>query len=271
MEALLEEITQQTIDGDLDAALTQLRSIFAFADSEWVNDTILLQAQARKLRSDTRKGILDFHQEQLTTNRLVNGIMDLIGEIRQTPEIFNGYASITADFEQANDGRKKLQEGLILTQILENDLQRAMLIKKNLELSPASKQALYNRLAYVKSKNFELRALWVDDHHEDNAHEINVIKSIGILLDTVATTEQAMDLLRLGNYNLLISDIGRQSLPKEGLTMHRHLLESGTDIPTIFYTAYVRREKGTPAYAFGIAEFPNEFIHLVLDVIERLY
>ena len=78
-------------------------------------------------------------------------------------------------------------------------------------------------------------------------------------------------MLKTKNYELILSDIARNDINDEGLRFHKKLIDESIYIPLVFYTGFVDKEKGVPPYAFGIADLPNELIHLVLDVIERKY
>lgn len=41
------------------------------------------------------------------------------------------------------------------------------------------------------------------------------------------------------------------------------------DCPVVFYVGEVDPKKGTPVYAFGLTNRPDELVHLILDILER--
>lgn len=114
----------------------------------------------------------------------------------------------------------------------------------------------------------EARILWVDDHPENNQNERQMFRQLKVEVDNAASTEQALGMLRNGNYDLVFSDMSRDGDTTAGLMFVEQLREKHT-IPVIFYVGVIDLDKGIPARAFGITNRPDELLHLALDVLER--
>ncbi|TNE56034.1 MAG: response regulator [Bacteroidetes bacterium] len=247
MEQTILQIQDLLTNNEVEPALHKLRSIFSLAGSDLVNDAVLLSGQIKKLQSDVRKGILDYSQETLAHNRLLNATVSLLDELRQAPDKFAAFVAT----EQQLDISVR-QRGAEL-------------------LSADIKDVLFERMAAVKEKNLDLRILWVDDSPSNNRYESRLLESIGLRTDYAESSTAARQLLETNNYTLILSDISRNGVSDEGFRFLRELIEQGIDLPTIFYTARVHRNRGVPPFAFGIAAMPNDLLHLVLDVLARKY
>ena len=247
MEKTLLQIQDYIFQNEVEMALKKLQSIFSIAGSELVNDVILLMAQLKKLQSDIRKGIIDYATENLVHNRIVNSVLSLTKEIETEPEQFVKFVEVEAELDKSI--KEKIDE----------------------ELPISMKDSLFERLSYVKEKNLEVNAIWIDDFPSNNRYESKVLKSVGVKIDYAKSSEEGYEMLKTKNYELILSDIARNDINDEGLRFHKKLIDESIYIPLVFYTGFVDKEKGVPPYAFGIADLPNELIHLVLDVIERKY
>lgn len=247
MEQAVLQLEDFVANNELDLALKKLQSIFSLSNSELVNDVILLAAQFRKLHSDVRKGIIDYTQENLTHNKISNAILSLIKEIKNCPNVFAELTSV------------------------EKELDQSVKEKTNEELSIEIKDALFERLTYIKGKEIVIKAIWIDDFPSNNIYESKILSLIGIQIDIAKSSDEGYKMIKKNSYEIILSDISRNGISDEGIRFHRQLIGENIDIPLIFYTGFADRSKGVPPYAFGIVDLPNELIHLVLDVIERKY
>lgn len=247
MQTTILQIQGFLRNNEIDLALKKLQSIFSLSNSELVDDVVLLSAQFRKLQSDLRKGILDYAQENLSHNRITNAILSLLKEIKDDPDRFSEFDKVEKELDESIEERSKQA------------------------LSPTVKDALFERLSYIKRKAIAPPALWIDDMPTNNLYECKVLNSIGVQLDLAVSSEQAYNMLKSKSYDLILSDISRDQVSDEGLRFHERLLREGIDIPLVFYTGFADRSRGVPPYAFGLADLPNELIHLVLDILERKY
>jgi len=247
MEQTILQIQNYLANNELEPALNKLRSVFSISNSELVNDVIILAGQLKKLKSDIRIGIIDYTQENLRHNKIMNSISSLIDAIKNDPDRFN-------EFDKT-----------------ETLLDKSIKHKGKGELPVWIKDALFERIAYVKEKELNIKAIWIDDFPINNLYESGVLNSIGLEIEFAKSSEEAKQILSKDNYEIVLSDISRHGKHDEGLRFHKELIGTGIDLPIIFYTGYVERERGVPPFAFGIADMPNDLIHLVLDVIERKY
>jgi len=177
--------------------------------------------------------------------RITSSILSLIREIRNNPKVF-------AEFS-----------------IVEKELEQSVIEKTNEEIPVEVKDALFERLTYVKGKEMAIKAIWIDDFPNNNIYESKILKLIGIQVDVAKSSDEGYKMIMENNYGLILSDISRNGIHDEGIRFHRRLIEENIDIPLIFYAGFADRSKGVPPYAFGIADLPDKLIHLVLDVIER--
>ncbi len=269
MSQFLNEIETHIAEGNIDSALGQLRSILSLGESELLSDVIILSARHKKLRSDVRKGIINYNQESMQFNRISHSVLELLQDIKNSPEDHvKGFGDINAELEDANQTRKDIKVEIGDIDKIEANLSMATQIKKHIYLDEEVKQALYARMAFIKEKQQSFRALWVDDFLDSIQHEVAVLKVMGIHFDYARSSQEALALIHKHSYHVIISDIVREG-KQEGLDFLKEFMLAGYDIPLIFYIAALQPEKGVPPFAFGIAEYPSDLIHLVCDVLER--
>lgn len=111
--------------------------------------------------------------------------------------------------------------------------------------------------------------LWVDDHPENNLNERKMFKQLGVDIDISTDTEDAINILKNGQYDLVFSDMARGDENQAGLTFLKKLREAKNDTPVIFYIGVVDPDKCAPDCSFGITNRPDELLHYTLDVLER--
>jgi CheY-like chemotaxis protein len=114
------------------------------------------------------------------------------------------------------------------------------------------------------------KLLWVDDAPENNRHEQEMLTALGSETINAKSTDEAMILLSAipQMIDLVISDMARGTRD-EGLRMLEQMRAAGHDHRVVFYIGTVMPEQGLPATAFGIADEPEDLLHLILDALER--
>ncbi len=245
MSEIIKEIESFIINNKLEKALKKLSHIFSMADSAFSKDATLILGQFNKLKSDIRIGILDYNQQNQGTNIIRHSTLSLLGELKNNPKILDDYINV------------------------ENNLTKSIEQKGKESLSPQVKDALYDRMSNFKEKKININLLWIDENPDFIQYESDLIKSLGIHIDFATSSSQALESIHTNQYQIILSDISRNNQSGEGFRFHKELIDKGIDIPYIFYTAFVKREKGVPPYAFGIAALPNELLHLILDILAR--
>jgi CheY-like chemotaxis protein len=115
----------------------------------------------------------------------------------------------------------------------------------------------------------DARILWVDDHPHYNIYESEVLRSFGVKVDFAQSTSEGISRLRQRKYDLVISDMEREGISNEGLKFLDEMRKQHFYLRTIFYVGGVDLSKGTPPYAFGITDNPDDLLHFVIDILER--
>jgi len=136
------------------------------------------------------------------------------------------------------------------------------------EISTEDKERAIRRARQHLNLLAEAQILWVDDHPENNVNERRMFRQLKAGVDTAKTTDEALGMLRLGNYDLVLSDLSREDDAAAGLKLAAQL-QHEKRIPIILYVGVIDPAKGTPPYTFGITNRPDELLHLTLDALER--
>ncbi len=151
-------------------------------------------------------------------------------------------------------------------------------IKTPLEFAPFEE-----RIKRLANKIAGASILWVDDNHPtQNLYERKAFAALGINIDMVKSTQDAISMINLTSYDLIITDLSRPTQADEGTQcgngMHgagcgllRSLHEKLEDKqpPTLIYSSGFDPEKGVPGYAFGMTNRTDYLLQFVLDAVER--
>jgi CheY-like chemotaxis protein len=109
--------------------------------------------------------------------------------------------------------------------------------------------------------------LWVDDDPSRNRPERRMLQAFGVMIDTVTTNADALEMLKAHHYDVVITDIDREGDPDDGIALANRIGPSELAKPLIFYVTDLK--PGTPAYAFAITDRPDHLLHYVIDVLAR--
>jgi CheY-like chemotaxis protein len=137
------------------------------------------------------------------------------------------------------------------------------------EISPTDKERVLNRVKKHLKIFRDVQILWVDDHPENNLNERRMFRQLNAKIDIARSTEEALEFLKKGRYDLVISDMARGDEAKSGLSFLKEFRKTDKTTPAIFYVGVFEPEKGVPGQSFGITNRPDELLHLSLDAIER--
>ena len=255
MKEFAQKITELIATNDMDKALAMMYNLLSIAESELKNDAVILRGRFSKLNSDKRKGIIAMADETLEFSRITNSTLEILDEMIENETKFNPFINDVND-SIARDSKEAIA--------LEESVSR-----KTLLVSNAQKESLFRRMAYVKDMKRDIRALWFDDTPDCELSELRLILALGIKMDRAATPSEAEQFIQNTAYDFIISDIWQQDNSKGGIEFFNTLVEKGIRIPTVFYITKFDEARGTPPYAFGITNRPNDLLHLVMDVIER--
>ena len=78
--------------------------------------------------------------------------------------------------------------------------------------------------------------LWVDDHPSNNELEVEYFRRRKIAVHLAENSEDALKLLRINDYGLVLSDLGRGDDRLAGLKLIQTMKQQGIRVPTIIYT-----------------------------------
>jgi len=128
---------------------------------------------------------------------------------------------------------------------------------------------LHTRAMLVQSLVHGRRVLWVDDQPSNNFYERLALAQLGLSVDVAINSEEGIHSARLVRPDVIVSDMRRQGQHDAGLQFLAAAPAAGLFCPLIYYVGHVDQSRGVPPGAFGIADRPDEVMHLILDVLER--
>lgn len=137
------------------------------------------------------------------------------------------------------------------------------------KVSAVDKRRVLNRVKQHLNILKGAQALWVDDCPENNINERRMFRQLETEIDIARSTQEALDILKSGRYDVIFSDMARGENAAAGLEFLEQFRNTDKTTPVIFYIGVFDPEKGTPAKAFGITNRPDELLHLTLDALER--
>ncbi len=114
--------------------------------------------------------------------------------------------------------------------------------------------------------------LWVDDNPINNTYESSILKRLGASIVTARSTEEALALLNIDSYDLIISDIHRMESGREnpaaGYDLLDAVMQREPDSTLVFYTASVARVNSSrTSAAYGVADNPTQLLNLVAQAL----
>jgi len=135
-----------------------------------------------------------------------------------------------------------------------------------------AKARIGSRLEHALDSLRHGRILWVDDHPEWNRDLIRLFERLEMVVHVVRSTDEALARLRAGTYDLVITDMWRDTEHPScaaGLTLMDAMSRRRHQPPIIIWAAQFDPKLGMHPAAFGYAKHANELVHLVIDVMER--
>ena len=150
-------------------------------------------------------------------------------------------------------------------------------IKKELDSIPSSdrvstqqgRDQVSRRAVRLQTLIRGARVLLVNDVPSEMLQVIAILRELGVDVDVVTTTEEALSRLREHAYDVIISDMRRGASVDEGMRFLTRIRQDRILRPTIFTVGQYQPDRGTPPYAFGITNRVDELLNLLFDAIER--
>ena len=136
------------------------------------------------------------------------------------------------------------------------------------------------------------RVLWIDDHPESIATEVDTLERLGAEITLARNTHEATrvlqrtgpaggagaagggrtvprpDVARPAPFQVIVSDIARGSRPDAGVRALPELHRLAPGVPVIFFISAVDPDLGIPDGATGITDRTDELLHLIVDALE---
>ncbi len=113
------------------------------------------------------------------------------------------------------------------------------------------------------------KVLVVNDVPQEMSDVIQILNSMKMVVTVSTSTNDALRLLKMSRYDVVLSDMMRGDSENEGILFLNKAVELGINQPTIFTVRRYNPERGTPPYAFAITNRIDEMLHYVFDVLER--
>lgn len=139
--------------------------------------------------------------------------------------------------------------------------------------TPADRRAAVSRLEHAADILNGGRILWVDDNPDWNRALIDLFRRLRMTVDLAESTLEAMRLGRSRQYDLVITDMRRdteQPAGTAGVTLIDALQEARLQLPVIVYALAFDPRLGVHPAIFAYTGAIDDLIHYVIDIMERV-
>lgn len=109
----------------------------------------------------------------------------------------------------------------------------------------------HDELKIGEAPSVKGRILWVDDHPQNNEAERQYLQQHNLAVYLTTTTEEALMLTSMYQYDVIITDMGRQQDPLAGLKLTKTLRETGNTTPIYIYTIIPSEAQQQLVFQFG--------------------
>ncbi|CAB3805624.1 hypothetical protein LMG28138_05696 [Pararobbsia alpina] len=139
--------------------------------------------------------------------------------------------------------------------------------ERHIDVPAKERDRIVRRLENAKSYFERARVLWIDDIPDGNQKELQILVSLGSIVDLARDDEVAREKLQTGVYDIVLSDMARGDNPDAGLGLIDEICAAVLTPKLIFYVGDPNRTR--PTHAFGLTTKPDELFHLIVDALER--
>ncbi|CAM2141381.1 Response regulatory domain-containing protein [Pararobbsia alpina] len=140
-------------------------------------------------------------------------------------------------------------------------------LAQGVELPEHERDRIVRRLENAKPYFERARFLWIDSAPENNRNEIQVLISLGSIVDLAINDHIALHQLQTGVYDVVLSNMSRGGNRDAGLALITPIRTAMLGPTLIFYVGDPTRVR--PPGAFGMTTAPDELFHLIIDALER--
>lgn len=114
------------------------------------------------------------------------------------------------------------------------------------------------------------RALWVDDDPDNSRYERRALEALGIEFSLAPDTQQALDKLRGGAFDLVISDMSRPESSRAGYDLLDAVRRLNPTLPFLVYSSSDKPEDVAEAKRRGARGATNNPVELLRMVVETV-
>ncbi|WP_436763555.1 response regulator [Streptosporangium sp. V21-05] len=133
-----------------------------------------------------------------------------------------------------------------------------------------TRKAVLRRLEHAADYLKDGRILWVDDIPSNNRYLTEMFQELGMKVDQVTSTSEALVFLDRASYDLVISDVRRDHDGRAGMRMLQDFRDRGVGLPVLIHAATFDPRLGVDPMIFGYTPRYDELIHYVIDLMERV-
>lgn len=112
--------------------------------------------------------------------------------------------------------------------------------------------------------------LWVDDHQEWNEPLIRLFRTAGMVVDPVASTDEAVRAFENRSYDLVITDMRREHEPEgdtAGMRLLDRMIAAGIPTPAVFFSDNPDGRTAVHPRAVTTTNSPETLVDTVVDVV----
>jgi hypothetical protein len=112
--------------------------------------------------------------------------------------------------------------------------------------------------------------LWVDDHQQWNEPLIRLFRTAGIIVDAVASTDEAMRAFKDRSYDLVITDMRRELEPdgdNAGMLLLDRMIAAGIPTPAVFFSDHPNAHTAVHPRAVTTTNSPEKLVDTVVDIV----
>jgi CheY-like chemotaxis protein len=139
--------------------------------------------------------------------------------------------------------------------------------------SARERRSAVSRLEHAAEFMTGRTILWVDDHPEWNTPVATLFRRVGMTVETVKSTRDALDALRGTSFDLIITDMRRETEEPgttAGVTLLDALAKQRIATPVILFSGHTDVRRGLPPGLFAYTSGGDNLVQYVIDVMERV-
>jgi CheY-like chemotaxis protein len=126
--------------------------------------------------------------------------------------------------------------------------------------------------ALVRRLRRSPQVLWVDNRPSKDRYERWALENSGITVDLSTSTDDAQQKLRLGRYDVVVSDMARPEDPRAGYALLSSMQKHRDSTPFVIYSSSNAPEHYDEAIrmgAIGSTARPEELVDMILRVLRE--